>query len=228
MNKLIFLFLACLCTVGTLTAQAPITEGSFVYELSNLETEDPQMGQIFAGATITIDTKDEVYRNQTNLMGQQISIEAFNDNKLSENYIYLTIMGRKIATQMSNDEFNTKWQNLNENSIITYKFEDTKEIAGFPCYSAKIETLQADGSISEMNVYLTESISIPNHLTGNFPEKLKGFPLEYSSSDGGANMTFTLVSYTPEVKSDLTSDRNDFKVMPYDEFMNTIGKKMGL
>jgi hypothetical protein len=228
MKKYISSLFAFLLVASVLQAQAPITEGHFVYELSHIETDNPQMGQVFAGATTTVDIKGQVYRCLTSMMGQQINVEAYNDVKQSVNYIYLNVMGKKIATQMPAEAFNSKWQDLNENTIITYDTEDTKEITGFRCYAAKIETLQDDGSVSEMQVYLTDAISVPNHLAGNFPEKLKGFPLEYSSSEGGTNMTFTLASYEPEVTAELTTDRNEYKEMPYEEFMNTIGKQMGL
>lgn len=228
MKKYLFSLFVFALVASALRAQGPITEGRFVYELSRIETDNPQMGQVFAGATITVDIRDQVYRSLTSLMGQQINIEAYNDAKQSANYIYLNVMGKKIATQMPEEAFSSKWQDLNENTIITYNTADTKEIAGFQCYAATIETLQDDGSISEMQVYLTEAISVPNHLAGNFPEKLKGFPLEYSSSDGGASMTFTLASYEPQVTAELTTVRNDYKEMPYEEFMNTIGKQMGL
>lgn len=162
------------------------------------------------------------------MMGQQVNIEMYNDAEQSENYIYLNVMGKKVATQMPTEEFTSKWQEANENSIITYNTEDIKEIAGFTCHAAKIESLQEDGSVSEMQVYLTESISLPNHLSGSFPEKLKGFPLEYTATQGGATITFTLASYEPEVATELTTTRDDYNEMPYEEFMNTIGKQMGL
>ena len=209
-------------------AQAAITEGQIVLELTNIVTDQPQMKQVLSGSTLTLQSKDNVFRSTTRMMGDQINIENYYDLNTKDNRIYLNLMGKKILTTVPDSVQQEKFKDLNDNSIITYDKNDTKEINGFTCYKALVESLQDDGSVSETHLYITKEVDFPVHLVGGLPQTLEGFPLEMTIRTNGMEMTYSFKNYSEKVDENFNTNPEGYTEMTYDEFMAGIGKQMGL
>lgn len=209
-------------------SQSAITNGHIIFELTDVVTDNPQAKQMLNGALLSLQSKDNVYRSNMSMMGDQINIENYYDLNDKDSRIYLNLMGKKVLTSIPDSVQQAKLTELDENSIVTYFKEDTKEINGFTCYKALVESLQKDGSVAETTMYVTKEVAFPAYVLGGLPKKLDAFPMEFTIKAKGMVMSYTFKSYTQEVAADFNEEKQGFNEMSYDDFMNTIGKQMGL
>jgi GLPGLI family protein len=104
--------------------------------------------------------------------------------------------------------------------------DGTKKIAGYTCKKAQVTITVQDQTVTT-TVYYTEDITIDPKVPLAF-KGLKGFPLEYSVSAQGMEITFSASKVSKESIPDDTfkAHVSGYKPMTYEEIMADVQKNM--
>ena len=123
----------------------------------------------------------------------------------------MDMMGQKMVMKIGDEE-----KEIQQDPKITY-MEQIKEIAGYKCKKAQVII----GENEPITVYYTEEI--PVAITGQI-KGLKGYPLEYETSQNGLKAVFT----AKNVKRELVADSlfvvpPDYKEVTKEEIQKMFG-----
>lgn len=209
-------------------AQDVLTEGAVSFQVSDVKSDNPNVKQVLKGSINDVHFKGAVSRNDIQMMNGAIRIHRLRDQASQSFDVYMDMMGKQIKVSVPDSVQKSKRKQAEENTNITYDETTTKVIQGYTCYKATIEAMAANGTVQEMEVYITEAIKAPASTISGMPENLKGFPLEYKVKAGETEITYTLKSLNKTVATDAFTMANTYIVMPYKEFEASIGKQMGL
>ena len=158
------------------------------------------------------------FEQDMGMAGQQTII--FN-NKAETGFMLMNMMGQKMQIDISPSQF----EDGEEPADPEIKYlKDTKKVAGYKCKLAKVTVPTEDGSPAQTSmVWYTEDIQ-GGH---NQYKTLKGFPLEYSSSVNGMEVTVTAKDVTKEKLSDSYFAEPDasegYEKMTIDELQGAFG-----
>lgn len=231
MKRSFFFFatiLAFLAHSTVLNAQEALTEGSLVFEITSIKTDNPNLKQSMQGSTNEVHFKGTVYKNDVQMMNGAVHLQRLKNDATNEFSVYLDLMGKQMKVSVPDSVQKTKQKESEESTNIIYDESTTKIIEGYKCYKATVETLKADGSVKEFHLYITEAIKIPASAIGGLPKVLKGFPLEYSTKVGETELFYTLKSFNKTLTVDALKTPDTYPSMDYKEFEAGIGKKIGL
>lgn len=223
-----FLFLAILSFSSTASAQKKIKEGSVKFELStDGEKDDPNMAML-GGTTLDFFFNDEKQRMDMNMMGGLMKIQSIIPIKTPKDAgIFMDMMGQKIQlVGLSEDDLKGNYNMMNVDGItsVTYDEKDKKEIAGYPCYKAKVKM---DNNMA-MEYYITEKIQPPLGVKGKTDNTLKGYPLEMIIDTGqGMKMTFKAKEVNPKLPENAFAAPEGYQKMTMKEFEEMTGGMMG-
>lgn len=111
-------------------------------------------------------------------------------------------------------------ENTNKTDELSVKFEsDTKDILGYTCKKAVVSTNQTVGLI----YWYTEKMDMPDNEMLNANGLIPGIILEFESTEGEMNMSFTAIEVKTEVDASIkfSLDIPDgFEVKTLEEFTN--------
>ncbi|CAN5368451.1 hypothetical protein BH10BAC1_BH10BAC1_09030 [soil metagenome] len=196
MKKLI-LALGLLLTVAINTAAQKSFEGIVTYGISFENSGlPPEALQMLKGAESVVYIKGDKRRVDMNTAMQ--STASVMDNKAKTIIMTMDIMGQKYLIKMNESDMQ-KEKETAPTTTIKY-LDETKEVAGYKCKKAEVTTKSKEGKEETFIVYYTSEI--PTNDMKNTFEGLKGFPLEYSISQGGVKMSFTTKSISKEAVAD--------------------------
>jgi GLPGLI family protein len=155
-------------------------------------------------------------------MAMGMSSVTITDMKKGTGIVMMDMMGKKIAMEATKEELKKLDKKKVSDKKPEFKYtSETKEIAGYECKKAFI-VIEGAG---EMEIYYTEDL--PAGASKQF-EGLKGFPLEYSISQGPMKVSFTATKVIKEKLSDsLFSIPDGYDIMTFEEFQKTMGGMMG-
>lgn len=221
-------FFAFLAISNTAFSQKKLKEGVVKFELNTDAMGDSPELALMGGTSLTFYFKDKFQKMDMNMMGGMMRIQTLVPlDKPADGTILMDMMGQKIQViELNEDELNQSNNFMNMDNIkeVTYDEKDTKEIAGYKCYFAKVLTKD---DIS-MKYYITEKIQPPVAVKSKNANVLKGYPLEMIIDTGqGMEMIFTAKEVLDKVSNDDFKKGEGYTKMTMEEFEKQMGG-MGL
>jgi DNA gyrase/topoisomerase IV subunit A len=157
------------------------------------------------------------YKIEADMLGGKMKTAAITDLKTQKSTLIVTGAGN-IKKVVSYNEEPKK-----PKVTITYDTKTKKKISGYECTKVIITTSE-NGTIT---LFVTDKIApTASPFERQFPG-LKGFPLEFSTNNGGARAVFTATEIgSKTTKSDfkIPSVKEGYERMTMDEFQKFIGK----
>ncbi len=221
MRKLLTVALAFGLSLGfsqDLMAQKVLKEGKVNFEISYPDL--PEEAKAYASmlpSEMIMYFKKEMARVEISMgMGESVTITNSETGELIQ---LMDLMGNKYATKMSKED-------LEENQEDAPEFEveysdETREIAGYTCKKAVVS---AEGST--VDVWYTEDLEVKAQSGNRNPmlENVKGFPMEYSVTQGQLTMVFSATSVEKEkVDGELFEIPDDYEIKTPEEFRSAVG-----
>lgn len=151
-------------------------EGTINYEISYEDlTEEMKAHASMLPDGFKIEVDKEMSKvTQPSPMGGSPTI-AISNQKTGETLTLIDAMGQKLALKVSGEENKKKEKEAADDIEVKYVDGDEKEIAGYKCKKAILET--KDGS--EITIYYTEDL--PNIDVSDQASGIKGFPMEITT-----------------------------------------------
>jgi GLPGLI family protein len=180
-------------------------EGTVTYSISfDNSGLPPEMINSLKGSESITYIKGDKRRIDLNTPVQNTS--TFIDDKNKSIVTSMDLGDKKYLIKVTEADMKSEKEMAPETTI---KYIDgTKTIAGFNCKRAEIKLKNKDASEETIDVYYTQEI--PSDKMKETFEGLKGFPLEYSITQGGIKMSFSTKSISkepvPDSKLDLPKD----------------------
>ncbi|GLR16509.1 DUF4412 domain-containing protein [Portibacter lacus] len=230
--SLLFLAISFLSTFA-LQAQKELKEGLIKYEVTDVKSDDPQMA---AQLGMMKGTTNDVYfmkgksLTKMNMMGGMMKMSMFSNSDDNTGVMLFDAMGQKYMIPMSADEKAANKEKSEEamgDLEFIYDRDDKKTIAGYDCYKVTLKSDKMQGV--EMSAYITKDItSTAEVMQGIDANKLEGFPLEYTVSQGGQfSMVFTALEVNDDIDTEVFNlDTKGFKEMTMEEFQSAMGGGM--
>ena len=220
MKNLIVAFMALAIALPTLAQKK--FEGTIKFDLSyeDLPAEMAAMEAMLPDEMVTV-IKGEKSRLEQS-MGMGMSSVTITDMKKGSGVLLMDMMGKKVAMEMTKEELEKMDKKKASQKEPEFKYVDgAKEIAGYKCKKA-IVSIEGAG---EMELYYTEEL--PAGASKQF-EGLKGFPLEYTISQGPMKINVSASSVKQEkVNAKLFEIPDGYDKMTFEEFQKSMGGMMG-
>lgn len=221
MKKLIVAFVALAIALPTMAQKK--FEGTIIYglEFQDLPAEMAAMEAMLPDETTTM-IKGEKTRLEQSL-GMGVSQVTITDMKKGNGVLLMNMMGKKMAMEMTKEELEEMDKKNSASQKPEFKYVDgeTKKIAGFDCKKALVSV----GGNAELEVYYTEDL--PSGASKQF-EGLKGFPLQYTISNGPMTIKATAKKVTQEkLNNSLFEIPEGYDKMTFEEFQKSMGGMMG-
>ncbi len=227
--NLSLLMLLVVSLTSTAFGQKKIKEGSVKFELStDGEDASPEMAML-GGTTLDFYFSAEKQRMDMNMMGGMMKIQTIVPvNSPKDAAVLMDMLGQKIQlVGLSEEDLtgNYNMMNVDDISNVVYDEKDKKEIAGYPCYKAKVKM---DNDVN-MEYYITEKIQPPSGIKGKSQKvALKGYPLEMIIDTGqGMKMTFKAVEVSKELPEAAFTVPEGYLKMTMEEFQEMTGGMLG-
>jgi GLPGLI family protein len=191
-------------------------EGVVTYTMS---IDNPQAASMMQNSSLKIYMKAGKVKTITD-MGMQ-KYTTFSDKSTPDAPIILVeVMGNKyqLKTDPAKKKDDTK-------PVIKYT-DETKTVAGYTCHKAEITVTGKDGQSYTTNVYYTEDLPSYSGSRDQF-QGLKGFPLEYTMSQQGMNISIAATNVSKQsVTDDTFTVPSGYKLMTAEEMQADIQKQM--
>jgi hypothetical protein len=219
--KITFL-LAFVAISVSVFAQKKIKEGVVKFEMK-ADGDAPELA-LLGGTMLDFYFSGNMQRMDMNMMGGLMRIQTFiPSDSPKDGAILMDMMGQKIQVidltedDLANSNSFMKVDNIKE---IVYDEKDKKEIAGYPCYKAKLKL--NDGI--EMEYYITEKIQPPMPVKNKDANVLKGYPLEMTIDTGqGMKMNFVAKEVSNAVDKETFKIPEGYTKMTMEEFEQQMG-----
>lgn len=221
---LIFIFLTSFLFAN---AQKISKSAHIKMEVTDVSSQDESMKpftQMFLG------TKSEYYFHDhktlmiQNMMGGMISSSTLIDQTSNQMEMLIDLAGNKNYFETDKDQMDSK--NLDKSKpSITYDKNDKKNILGYQCYKAVMQT--QEGLV--MKFFVTDDIEIDAQgIQGLKDVELNGFPLEMTTETNGLTLTYTATEINENFdKKVFNLDKSGFKKITLEEFNQMIGQMGG-
>jgi hypothetical protein len=222
MKKITKIALACLLLSNiVMNAQTALKKGSVTYKISMSGNEEAaaMMGE----STLSVHFDEKNQSTEMNMMSGMmlmktiIPVENIKDAKMS-----VEVMGMKYEIIEVSEEALNANKGLGgdfENALeIIYDKKDTKEIAGFKCYKAKVK--MTDGTQNDF--YITDAIA-PQQAAKDTKLKLSGYPLEVKVTTEQGEMTMLATSFSKELPKDCFVIGAGFTKITMEDFQKQMG-----
>lgn len=214
--------IALIALIFALPAQAQKKfEGSVTYgiEYKDLPAEMAAMEAMLPDE-MTIRIKGDRSRIEQS-MGMGMSQIVISDAKTESGILLMDMMGKKTAIEMSKAELEKMDDKKKKDRPKIEYLDGSKKIAGYNCKQARILT----GASGSIEVYYTEDL--PSSAHKEF-EGLKGFPLEYSVSNGPMNMKMTASKVVKEkLDKGMFEIPEGYEKQTFDDFQKSMQGMMG-
>lgn len=146
------------------------------------------------------------------------------DNKAESGVLLMDMMGKKMAIVLDK-ESREKYEENQEEPVFKYT-DEKKTIAGYDCKKALMILPAQEGQEEvTLEIFYTDKIDSPgiNQMKG-----LKGFPLEYSTSNGTFLMTLTAANVEKKkINEQAFAIPDGYEHMTFDQFQQSMGGMMG-
>ncbi len=231
LQYIVVLFLI-LPTIGN--AQEAISEGVITMELTDVDSEDQQMAaqlEMMKGTETNYYFNNAKYLTTSNMMGGMVKMQNLfrvSDEQLT---LLFDVMGQKMMVESSKEERMEMEAEQNaalEGIEVVYDKEDTKEIMGYKCHKAMIETNEGEIPM-KLIMYISPEVKASNKMIQGLQGfEIDGFPMELVMDMGKMSMTYT----TTEISRDLDNsifnlETSGYKKMTLDEFQEQMGAMGG-
>lgn len=190
-NKLCqFLMFVLVCvSLSTAQAQTAATEGRVVYDMKISGKDiDPMTALMLSGANVDVAFKGHLTRAAMRMT--MMNTTAVIDNKAQKGLMLMDMMGKKMAMNMTQDDFKDNTSKSGDFKIT--KTASTKKIAGYLCTLAVVQ----DSTGEKFDVWYTDKIKYDGSATGFSYEGIDGLPLEIDVNQDGMKMRLTAKSVT--------------------------------
>ena len=194
MKRIIFTSIFISVFLFTVSAQKRSRfKGIITFSIS-LESPNlpPEAIAMMKGAEMVVYIDGDKRRVDLNMSVQNASVIIDDKAKTMANLI--AIAGKKYLINMNEEEIK-KEEALEPTPQFKYT-DEVKKIAGYECKKVEIATKDAYGKDLVSYAYCTNEI--PEFEIKNPIKGLKGFPMEYSTSEMGVIMAFTTKSVKKE------------------------------
>lgn len=216
-------------SLQAVSAQETLTKGTIKYELTEANSDNPQVQSQLAmmeGSTMTIFVMEDAQLTKMNMMNGMMQQRILMDKDESGVEMYIDMMGQKIKTVMPvTEESESEETNITN---IEYFPDDRKEIAGYDAYKAVITNKVGEQEV-QMTAYITDKLKLDADIIKNVKgtDKLKGLPLEYTINVPELSMTYTAKEVSKDVDpAEFDFDKTGYKEMSPEE-MQQMGGGMG-
>jgi len=222
--KQIFLFLLVSTLSISSFAQKKMKEGVIVLELTEIESDDPQMSAMLGsmkGGTLETVFSPDMQKTTNSMMGGMINTTVFIDIKNKKTKTFMDMMGNKVAIKATGDETESDL----DSDIDIKKTGETKTIKGYTAHKYIITPKSKDMEGGEFVVYVAEDIQLGaiNLSQGLNTSKIKGAPLEMSMNVQGMKMVFTAKTVSDTLPKDAFKEPKGYKEMTMEEFQKSMG-----
>lgn len=209
----------------TSEAQKTVKEGSVIYELTNIESDAPEV-QMMKGSRMNIYFNKKKQKFEMNMMGGLMEIITITDLGTEESTMLTNIMGNKSMVKMTKEEAEKqKGKGEKPDYEISFDKKDKKEIAGYKCYKAMLKS--KDGGV--VNTYVTDEIKTNLKFFNEMFPGLNVFPLEYSIENGGISLVFSAQEFNTKLASDAFDIPTEgYTEMTFEEFEKQMGGMGGM
>lgn len=222
-------------SMSTIIAQDVISEGYIKMEITDVESDDEQMGamlQMMKGTTTEMYFNEDKSLIKMDMMGGMVKNTFLLDNKSQDMTMLIDAMGQKMnigSSKMDREKEGSDQVDYMKGLKVKIDENDTKEILGYTCKRAEISNPDTDEAGMSFSMYITDQIKANSKMIQglNYTD-LPGFPLEYVMITDKMSLTVS----TKEIKKEIDSkvfeiNTGGFKKMTYKEFMDSIGKMGG-
>lgn len=220
MKKLIVAFMALAIALPTLAQKKFEGTINFSLEYQDLPAEMAAMEAMLPDEMTTMIKGDKTRLEQS--LGMGMSQVTISDMKKGSGVLLMNMMGKKMAMEVSKEELEKLDKKNARDKKPDFKYVDgEKTIAGYKCKKAMVSI---DGSAA-LEVYYTEDL--PAAASKQY-EGLKGFPLEYTISQGPMKIKATATKVSQEkLNSSLFEIPDGYDKMTFEEFQKSMGGMMG-
>ncbi len=195
MKKHLSFYLIIVFVLACNFSYSQITEGKVVYDISYPESGlDAQTLQMLPSESSTYFKNDRMRIDMK--MGMGMNNRILVDNSKKDVHVLMDMMGNKMDMYMTEKEIDKELNDEGEYTIS--KSDETKEIAGYICNKAVINT--KDGN--KFNVWYTKKINIKNANWNNQFKSLDGFLMEFRMNQNGLTMEMTARNISLEKVND--------------------------
>jgi len=234
MNRSLFtLLLLAIATFSS--AQKTLDSGVITFELTNLETGDNDMDsemEMFESSKTQVAFTNEYALLNVAMMEGMMSMKTIKTLSTGNVNLYLDLLGNKMLVSMTSDEREEMTQKAIGDDVkwdVTYDKSDTKVISGYTCHKAVVTSTKDDFSLE---CYLSPDINADTNLLYGFEAfSLDGFPLEYTTTVDGSQMTYTATTISDEADAKLFKiNESEYKKMSFEDFSQmsqSLGGGMG-
>jgi len=190
-------------------------EGKITFQIEYIQLPEEIQGmESMLPKTNNLYLRGEQTRSEQEVMGGSQAAIADDANKTA--VVLMNMMGQKMAVMVSREEIEAA-EKESAPTEITY-VKETKKIAGYKCSKAEIKNSET-GEIT--TIFYTEKLGARNHLDC---KELKGFPLEYESSQNGMKMRMTATSVEKmELEDHLFTIPDDYEKLTTEEVQKMMG-----
>lgn len=190
-------------------------EGVITYSIN---VSDPQYAPMVGSSLKEYIKGTKIKQVQDGMFSKMVFTDM---NKPNDKTVLIDAMGSKYLVKIDT----AKKEDDTITPAIKY-IDETKKIAGYTCHKAEVTVTVQDQSVTT-TVYYTEDIVTEKNDASGF-KGLKGFPLEYSISQQGLNVTFSATKVSKESLPDDTfkPHTSGYKLMTQEEIMADVQKNM--
>lgn len=220
--QLTFLLLAFVALSVSTFAQKKIKEGVVKFEMST-DGQDDAMAML-GGTTLDFYFNGKMQKMDMSMMGGLMRIQTIIPiENPKEAALLMDMMGQKYQiVELTEDDLNSSnnFMNMDEVNEVIYDEKDKKDIAGYPCYLAKVKMNNG----MEMKYYITEKIQPPVGVKTKDQVKLKGYPLEMTIDTGqGIEMVFTAKEVSTQLEKGVFDIPEGYTKKTMEEFQKEMG-----
>ena len=205
----------------TSSAQKKIKEGSVIYELTDIESDAPEV-QMMKGSRMNLYFNKKNQKFEMSMMGGLMEIVTIMDVDTEESTMLTNIMGNKAMVKMTKEDMEKQKAKVKKPEYeITFDKSDKKEIAGYNCYKATLTS--KDGNTLE--IYVTDEINTKlEYFKETFPG-LDVFPLEFAIDNAGISLVFSAQEFNTKLASDVFDlpSTEEYPEMTLEEFEQSMG-----
>lgn len=181
---------AVLVFITTISANAQLREGHFVYKIEYSATSIEKEYAIESlrqgpGLELELFFKDEDTRSEIKL-GSKLITTTITNGKTED---YLVFMGQEVGNKAAKTTFTELGEmNFEKPAFEIVLVDETKTIEGYLCKKAIINYENGSNAI----FWYTNEIIINKRGMNFVNEEVPGFPLEYESNEDGVRIQFIL------------------------------------
>ena len=183
-NKLSILLLLLFFS-SALSAQKKMKKGQITYKVTEVKSKKAGT-RMLEGMEMQLYFDGPLHKLELNTMGGLIQMATISDLEKETHASLFNMMGQKVKVlenSLPKTDAKKKYQ-------ITYQRDQTKTVAGYPCYQAVMTS--PEGTI--LTAYVTNKIKARHPYFVKLFAGLEGWPMQYTIDNNGMRMTFTAQS----------------------------------